>query len=107
LLHLEDDTMTARSKLSVVALASVLVACLTGAGGADGGAPAALSAPQAGTLEDDRLHGAFWRPARSAATRPTLRLERAAWTPPESTPLRPRPDTLASLRAIVRLAASD
>ena len=73
--------MTARTRLTALALASVLVACLAGAG-TGGRAPLAdASRPARGTLDSDRLHGAFWRPAGSDATRPTLSLQRAAWAP--------------------------
>lgn len=99
--------MTVRTRLTALALASVLVACLAGAG-TGGRAPLAdASRPARGTLDSDRLHGALWRPTGSDATRPTLSLQRAAWAPSESQPRRPQSDALASLQAVVRLATSD
>jgi hypothetical protein len=98
--------MTARTRLTALALASVLVACL--AAGAGGRAPLAdAPRPARDTLDSDRLHGAFWRPAGSDATRPTLSLQRAAWAPSESQPRHPQSDALASVQAVVRLATSD
>jgi hypothetical protein len=103
----EDDKMTARTRLTALALASVVVACGVGAGGGGRGALAGAPQPALGTLDRDPLHGAFWRPAGSAATRPALRLARASWLPPEA-PSRHLPGgTLASVQAVVRLAASD
>jgi hypothetical protein len=99
--------MTVRTRLTALALASVLVACLAGAG-TGGRAPSAdASRPARGTLDSDRLHGAFWRPAGSDARRPALSLRRVAWTPSEAKPRRPQSDTFASVQAVVRLAASD
>ena len=101
--------MTVRTRLTALALASVLVACLAGAGAGTGGrAPLAdASRPARGTLDSDRLHGAFWRPAGSDATRPALSLRRVAWAPSEAKPRRPQSDAFVSVQALVRLAASD
>ena len=97
--------MTVRMRLTALALASVLVACLAGAGGR---APLAdAPRPARGTLDSDHLHGAFWRPAGSDATRPALSLRRVAWTPSEAKPRRPQSDAFVSVQAVVRLAASD
>ena len=97
--------MAARTRLTALALAGALVAGLAAASAGWRATPA--SSRLAGTLDSDRLHGSFWRPAGSDATRPTLRLQRVAWTPFESRPRRPQSDALASVQAVVRLAASD
>ena len=99
--------MTARTRLTALALASVLVACLAGAGPGSRAPLPQAAAPAFGTLDADRQHGSFWRPAGSDATRPALSLERVAWTPSDSKPRRPQSDALASVQAVVRLAASD
>src|SRR5258705_4884413 len=99
--------MTARTRLTALVLASVVVACLAGTGAGGRGALAGALRRAVGTLESDLLHGAFWRPAGSDARRPALSLQRATWALPESQPRHPHGDTLASVRAVVRLAASD
>ena len=98
--------MTARTRLTLPALACVVVSGLLGASAGEGasneGAPLA-----AGSLDSDWVHGDFWRPAGSAAVRPALRLERAAWTPPEAGSRLPHEQALTPLRAFVPLAAND
>jgi hypothetical protein len=101
--------MAARIRMTALALVVGLVGFGVGASvitrpsAEQAGAPRTLR----GTFERDALHGAFWRPAGSDAERPALRLARASWTPPETRPRRPRPDALASVRAVVRLASLD
>ena len=99
--------MTARTRLTALALAGVLVAWLAGGSPGSRAPLPQAAAPAVGTLDADRLHGSFWRPAGSDATRPAASLERVAWAPSESKPLRPQSDALASVQAVVRLAASD
>ena len=99
--------MTAPTRLTALVLASVVVACLAGTGAGGRGALAGAPRPALRTLDHELLHGAFWRPAGSDARRPALSLERATWAPPASQPRRPHGDTLASVQAVVRLAASD
>jgi hypothetical protein len=98
--------MTAREPLAALALATVLAAYLGGAG-VWGRAPRADAAGPTGTVERARLHGAFWRPADSNATRPPPSLRQVSWAPPEARPRRPHGDAVASVQAVLRLAASD
>ena len=98
--------MTARGKLTTLALACAVAVALLGASGS-APAPAAPASPAAGRLESDWRHGTFWRPAGSAATRPAVRLERVAWRPTVTSVRHAQPDALAAMRAVVRLAASD
>jgi len=101
--------MTARTRMTVLVLA-VTLAGFAVATRAVGGAPTEPSisaASDPGRMEGDRLHGAFWRPAGSDAERPALRLRQVAWLPAESKLRRPQPDALASVNAVVRLAAFD
>lgn len=68
---------------------------------------AGSAASSTGLREMDPLRGGFWRPAGSDATRPGVRLEPAAWTPAEASPPSAQPDTLAALRAVVRLTTRE
>ncbi len=99
--------MMARTRLAALALAGVLVASLASTGAGVPRAPAESSALTRGTLDDDRLLGAFWRPAGSTARRPVLCLKPVGWTPAEAFPRRADANALAPLQAAIRLAASD
>ena len=98
--------MTARRKLTLLALGFVVVAGVLGAG-AGGSAPNDGAPPVTGSLESDWIRGGFWRPAGSVATRPPLRLERVAWTPPELKSRHSDDPPLTAPRSILPLAAND
>jgi hypothetical protein len=97
-----EKTMTTR--LTVLFVTTALLGFLVGARAVGVPTPVGSAASSAALREMDPLRGGFWRPAGSDAARPGVRLEPAAWAPAEASTPSAQPDTLAALRAIVRLA---
>jgi hypothetical protein len=102
--HGENTMMT---RLTALLVATALFGFFVGTRAIGGPALTAGTASAAGVREAHPLHGGFWRPAGSDATRPVVRLERAAWTPSASTATAARPATFAAVQAVVRLASLD
>ena len=95
------------TRLTALVLATALLGFFLGSRAIGGPALTAGAASAAGAREKHPLHGGFWRPAGSDATRPVVRLERVAWTPSASTATAARPAPLDAVQAVVRLASLD
>jgi hypothetical protein len=98
--------MTAR--LTALFVITAVLGFLVGARAVGSPSPAESAAATAGVREMHPLRGGFWRPAGSEAERPAVRLEPTAWAPsaPAALPAsEARPDALAAVRAVIRLAS--
>lgn len=95
------------TRLTALVLATAMLGFLVGSRAIGGPASAVESASAAGVRERHPLHGGFWRPEGSDATRPVVRLERSAWTPAAATATAEQPAPLDAVQAVVRLALLD